>query len=44
METGVDLRQVGIALDFEAPALVVRQMPVEVVHLMQRQQVNKPFH
>ncbi len=34
------LRQPGVALDFDAPALVFGQMPMQHVHFLQRQQVQ----
>ena len=38
-----DARQFGIAFDFDAPSLVVGQVPVEGVELVQRQDVDEPF-
>ena len=37
---GADLGQARVAFDFDAPALVVGQVPVEDVQLVQRQQVD----
>ena len=36
-----DLRQSGIALDFDTPALIVRQMPVEGVHVVKYHQIDE---
>ena len=38
---GTDLCQFRIFLDFDSPSLIVRQMPVENVHLVHCQQVDK---
>ena len=41
---GAHLRQTGVALDFEAPALVVGQVPVQRVELVQRHDVDDALH
>ena len=41
---GADFRQLRIFLYFDSPALVVRQVPVEGIHVVQRQQVDILFY
>ena len=41
---GADLREFGIALELDAPALVLGQMPVEAVELVHRHDVEVAFH
>ena len=36
-----DARQLGVAADFDAPALIVGQVPVKDIHLVQRQQIER---
>src|SRR5579872_1081487 len=40
---GADFREQGITFDFNAPALVLRKVPVEVVHFMQRDKIDIAF-
>ena len=39
-----DLRQLGVPADLDAPALVVGEVPVEHVHLVERQRVDELLH
>ena len=38
---GTDFRQFGVFLDFDSPPLIVCQMPVENIHFVHSQQVDK---
>lgn len=37
---GADLRQFGQALDFDAPALIIAQMPVKAVHFQASEMIQ----
>ncbi len=39
-----DLRELGIFFDFDAPALIIRQMPVKRVQFLQRHRVKNGFN
>lgn len=39
-----ELREPWVALDLNAPALILSEMPVEYVELMQGQQINEFFY
>ena len=41
---GANLRQFGILFNLNAPALVVSQVPMKGVHVVECQQIYKPFH